>query len=231
MDMITPTEIKPNTSLAGNQPGVDTRRNIWLACGTLSSLLYMAMNIFIPMFYEGYDSVSQTVSELSAIGTPTRILWVALGTVYTLLVVAFGWGVRRAAGQNRPLRIVGILMLAYGVVSLLWPFAPMHRREALAAGQEGFTDTMHLTLASVTVLLMTLAMGFGAAAFGIRFRIYSIITILILLVFGILTALDAPKVQANLPTPFAGIWERINIGGFLLWIIVLARILMQKRKA
>jgi hypothetical protein len=73
-------------------------------------------------------------------------------------------------------------------------------------------------------------MAFGAAAFSKRFRFYSIATILILLVFGILTGLDAPKVQANLPTPLAGVWERINIGVFLLWVIVLAATLLRKKR-
>lgn len=201
-----------------------------LISGIMSSLLYVAMNIFVPMQYEGYNSVTQTVSELSAIGTPTRALWVAIATVYTLLVVAFGWGVWLSAEGNRRVRILGGLLLAYGIASTIWPFAPMHQREALAAGAESFSDTMHLTLAGVSVLLMTLAMGFGAAAFGKTFRWYSIATILTLLVFGILTAMDAPKVQANLPTPLAGVWERINIGVFLLWVVVLAIVLLRTEK-
>ncbi len=202
----------------------------FLRCGIFSSLLYVAMNIFVPMFYAGYSSVTQTVSELSAIGTPTRMLWVILSVGYTLLVTAFGWGVWQSAGSNRYLRMAGILLFTYGITSILWPFAPMHQRAALAASEASLSDTMHLTLAAVTVVVMVLAMGFGAAALGRRFRIYSIMTILILLVFGILTGMDAPKVEANLPTPWAGVWERINIGVFLLWIVVLARILLRKEK-
>ncbi len=72
-----------------------------LFCSILSSLLYVAMNVFVPMLFEGYSLASQTVSELSAIGAPTRPLWVWLGTVYALLVVAFGWGVWKSAGRSR----------------------------------------------------------------------------------------------------------------------------------
>lgn len=126
---------------------------------------------------------------------------------------------------------VGILLFLYGLLSFLWPFAPMHQREVLAAGGASLRDTMHLILASVTVFFMVLAMAFGAAAFGRSFRLYSVITILVMLVFGVLTALDAPKVQANLPTPYAGLWERINIGAFLLWVIVLAVYCYRIRKA
>jgi hypothetical protein len=99
-----------------------------LICGILSSLLYVAMNIVGAMGDEGYSSVSQTVSELSAIGAPTRPLWVLLAVPYTLLVTAFGWGVWKSVGQNRRLRVVGGLMVAYGALGVVWPFAPMRMR-------------------------------------------------------------------------------------------------------
>jgi hypothetical protein len=89
------------------------------------------------------------------------------------------------------------------------------------------TDTMHKILTMVTVLLMLTAIGFGAAAFRKWFRFYSIATIVILLVFGALTGLDAPRIEANLPTPWVGVTERINIGVFLLWVVVLAVALLR----
>jgi hypothetical protein len=81
---------------------------------------------------------------------------------------------------------------------------------------------MHGIITMVLVLFMMLAMGFGAAAFGRRFRLYSIATILMLVVGGVLTGLDQPRLVANLPTPWMGVWERIDIGVFLLWVVVLA---------
>jgi hypothetical protein len=36
-------------------------------------------------------------------------------------------------------------------VGIVWPFAPTHLREALAAGGSTVSDTMHIMLASVTV--------------------------------------------------------------------------------
>lgn len=199
-----------------------------LYCGIYSVLLYVGMNIWIPQLYEGYSIIDQTVSELSAIGTPTRMLWVVWGVVYSVLAIAFAVGVLQSALGDRCIRLIGFFLLAYGIVSLFWPFAPMHQREALAQGYSSMSDTMHLTLASVTVVLMLFAIGFGAARFGKQFRNYSILTIVILSVFGMLTAIDAPKVQANLATPNAGIWERINIAVFLAWQIVLTFILNKR---
>jgi hypothetical protein len=206
----------------------ETMRKTLLSFGILSSILYIAMNIFVPMLFQGYSYSYHTISELSAIGAPTRILWVLLGVLYAFLLAAFGWGIWLSATENRRLHIVGGFMFTYGVINLIWPITPMHLRETLASGGATISDTLHLVMAAVCVFFMMTAMGFGAWALRKRFRIYSIVTILILLVFGYLTGLDAPNVQANLPTPLAGVWERINIGVFTLWVIVFAMILWKK---
>jgi hypothetical protein len=144
-------------------------------------------------------------------------------------VTAFGWGVWQSDGRSRAVRTVGGLILAFGSLGLLWPFAQMHQREALAAGGGTWSDTMHLVLGGVSVLLMFLAIGFGAAAFGRRFRRYSIASVAVLLAFGIMTFLEAPRLETNLPTPWIGLWERINISVFLLWVAVLAVRLLRVR--
>jgi Protein of unknown function (DUF998) len=207
----------------GHDASHQTRRKLLLVCGIVSSLLYAAMIWAIR--YEGYNLVSQVPSELTAIGAPTRALWAGLGWIYTALVTAFGWGLWESAGRNRAVRIVGSLILAYASLGLLWPFAAMHQREVLAAGGATLSDTMHVVLGGVTVFLMFLAIGFGATAFEKRFRLYSITSIVVLLAFGGLTFLEAPGLEANLPTPWIGLWERINITVFLLWVVVLATVL------
>ena len=196
-------------------------RQTVLLCGIASSALFALMIWTIR--YPGYSLLSQVPSELTAIGAPTQALWARLGWIYTLLITAFALGLWKSAGRNRALRIAGGVLLAYASLALLWPFAAMHQREVLAAGGGTFSDDLHRALGGVTVLLMFLAITFGAAAFGRRFRIYSIVTIVILLAFGGLTFLEAPRLETNLPTPWIGLWERINISVFLLWVVVLAR--------
>ena len=122
-------------------------RKFLLTCGVLYSLLYVGMNILAALSYEGYSSASQTVSELSAIGAPTRTFWAFLGPAYSLLVITFGWGVWRSAARNRSLRIVGgLIMIGFAVTGLAWHFAPMHSREVLVAGGGTLTDTMHIVV-------------------------------------------------------------------------------------
>lgn len=101
----------------------------------------------------------------------------------------------------------------------------MHQRGA----ETTLTDTMHIVLASADVLPILLAVGFGATAFGKRFRLYSVLTILVLIVFGALAGLDGPRIAANLPTPWVGVTERVNVFGYLLWVMVLATALLRAR--
>lgn len=211
-----------------NKPINPIARRMLLICGILSSAYYVAMNIFIPMKYPGYSTFSQTVSELSAIGTPTRQLWVSLMIVYAVLVIAFGWGVWLSVNRYNCLRVVAVFMVINVIIGLFWP--PMHQREVLATGEGTLTDILHIVWTAITIPLMFLAIGLGAAAFGKHFRIYSIVTIVAMLLFGVLTGLDSSRMEANLSTPMIGVWERICIGAYMLWVMVLAVILLRGKK-
>jgi membrane protease YdiL (CAAX protease family) len=191
-------------------------RKFLLACGVISSALYIAATAFVAAQWEDYSSVTQTVSELSAIGAPTRQLWVVLVTVYTLLAAAFAWGVLESAGENRWLRRVGWILLIYGIFGIFWP--PMHLRGA----EFTLTDALHIAWSAVTVPLMIIAIASGALALGKRFRLYSIATLVILIACAIPTSFEAPNVAKNLATPTIGVWERISMAAFFVWVAVLA---------
>jgi hypothetical protein len=195
-----------------------TRKTL-LACGILSSLLYIAADVLAGFYHPDYHSYwSLTVSELSAIGSPTRPLVLPFFIAYGVLVIPFALGLRQSAVGNGALHIAGTLMLALGVINVIgFPF-PIHVRGAAPT----YNETMHIILTALTVVVFLAAMGFAAAAFGKAFRLYSVVTIAVLLIFGALAGFEGPKIAANLPTPWVGAAERINIGGYLIWQIVLA---------
>lgn len=199
-------------------------RKTLLICGILASLLYIGTDILLAMRWEGYSYASQTISELSAIGAPTRSLWIAMIFLFNPLLIAFGIGVWRSAVEKRSLHIAGILLAIWGALGFVWLFFPMHLRGAIGST----TDTMHLVMAGVTVPLMILFIGFGSGARGKWFRLYSILTILAMLVFGALTGMQAPRVAAQLPTPWLGIIERVSVYAPMLWMLVLAIFLLRR---
>jgi hypothetical protein len=199
-----------------------------LVCGILASVLYIATDLIAVMRWDEYSYSSQTVSELIAIDAPTRPFVVPLFIIYCLLVYAFGVGVWQSSDQKRALRLVAIGLIGKEVLGLVATlFAPIHLRGV----ETTLSDTMHGILTIVGVLFILLAIGSGAVAFGKWFRIYSIATVIILIVFGVLAGLDAPRMEPNLPTPWMGIYERINIYGLMLWMVVLAIVLLRTDNA
>jgi hypothetical protein len=81
----------------------------------------------------------------------------------------------------------------------------------------------------VFIPLTLCVIGFAASAFGNRFRVYSIVSLAAMIGLGLLTGLDAPRIGENLPTPHVGIWERVDYGVFLLWVVVLALALLRSQ--
>jgi hypothetical protein len=210
--------------------GREVLRRTWLVCGVASSGLYLGMNVGFTLAWPGFDSAARVVSALSAVGAPTRPLWIALGFVYTLLFVAFGWGVWMSAGDDRRLRVAGRLLVVFGALSALWVFAPMHLREDLIAGRGDVRDPLHIALGAVTQVFYLGALAVTAAALGRWFRIYSLATLAGLVTFGALTFRDAPLVATNVRT-LIGVWERTNIALFLAWVVVLALALLRRGAA
>ena len=199
-----------------------------LTCGILSSVWYLAINIFVPQASPDHSFLNHTVSELSAIGAPTRTLWLMAVAPYTLLFALFGWGVLRAGDRNRALRITGWIILVYSAFEVYWP--PMHTREVIAAGGGTLTDTLHLVWAAVTVFLFFITMVAGAAASTRGFRIFTAVTAVVMVTFGVLTSIQSDGISQNTPTPLLGLWERINIGVFLLWVVVFSSLLLRQSR-
>lgn len=139
---------------------------VLLACGIVSSLLYVATDLFAASRWPEYRYVDQAVSELSAIDAPTRPLWLVFTMVYNPLLLAFGVGVMLAAREHvhrRALRVTGSLLLVMGMMGFVWAtFFPMHLRDA----PKSATDVVHGVLAGVQVVMTLAAIGIASTALG-----------------------------------------------------------------
>jgi hypothetical protein len=195
-------------------------RKVLLGCGVLSSVLYIAADVYAWSRYPGYSPISQAFSELLAEGAPTRSFLVALsGAPYNLLVAALGVGVWASPGRKRVSRVTGAMLVLYAIFSFLGGTVFQMDVRGTEATPRG---ALHLLATAVMVLFMLLSMGFGASLLGMRFRLYSIGSLLTVVVFAGLTFLYAPKIAANQPTPWLGLIERIGIYAWMLWVAVLA---------
>jgi Protein of unknown function (DUF998) len=146
--------LEPPTEVANPRAGPPEVRtesrsklNVFLlSCGIVAPLFYVVTDVFLATRWHGYSLPDQTISELNAIGAPTRTLSIILGIIGYAFLVAFGAGVWRSAAANRRLRVSANALVAFGV--LAWfgvPFMSMHVREA----EETLTDTLHVAQLAV----------------------------------------------------------------------------------
>jgi uncharacterized protein DUF998 len=203
----------------------ETLPTLLLACGIVSSLLYLFADVLGGLLYPGYSFGSQTISELAAIGAPTRGVVQPLFIAYDVLAVLFGVGVLWAAGRSRALRITGALLVGYALVGWAgFGSSPIHQRGA--GTLEG--DLSHVIVAGVVVLLLVLAIGVGAFALGRWFRGYSLATLAVMIAFSAATFPYAPLVAAGQPTPWLGAFERVVVYAPMLWLAVLSFALLSR---
>jgi hypothetical protein len=190
-------------------------RTLLLACAPLSALIYIGWReLAVALRWEGYSRISHAISELQLSGSPTQSFldpWE--GWVYSGLVAAFGVGVWLSAGGRWSLRGIAIAMIVPLATAPMWA---LFGEASLAA---------HIGLVLVGIGVWLAAMVLGAAAFGKWFRIYTLATLTVVVVFSGLALSYAPEVRAGLPTPFIGLDERIAFAAYFLWQSVLAAVL------
>jgi len=186
----------------------------------LASLEYVGTDVLAAIRYPEYHSFrSRVVSELMASGAPTERLVDPLFLLYGMLMMAFGAGLWMSDRQRRA-HIVGGLLFAYAAMGLLGP--TVFEMNVRGAAEDATADVLHIALTAVMVLFIFASVGFGASLGGRWFRLYSFATLLIMVISGVLTSLAMRGVGTGQSTLWVGVWERIDIGAFLLWVGVLA---------
>jgi len=88
--------------------------------------------------------------------------------------------------------------------------------------------TAHLVLVVVGISMWLGSMGFGAAALGRRFRIYSLLSLAMVVTFNALALAYTPEVAAGQPTPWIGLYERTAFSAYFR-LSVLAVALWRRR--
>ncbi len=198
-----------------------------LLCGILASLIYIGSDIIAAVSWQGYNYAAQSVSELRAIGSPTRDFLIPILSVYSVLEILFGIAVWKNSAKKRALRITSVFLITLGILDSMGPFFALNINEAFGS----ITNNIHVIVTAVTVLLIFLIIGFGATASKKWFRFYSIGTILTLFAAGMTSFVNVQKFATHQQASYAGVIERINIYGYMIWVIVLAIVLLRSHRS
>lgn len=202
------------------------KRNLFYG-GILSLLLYLAADIIGGVLTPGYSFKEQAVSELMLVGSEYRMLVSALIFTSALAGIAFGVGIvlHFDHRRSRLLFFGGILFMVSALstclTSTIFPQDPID-------GEVTFAGTMHLTLVGINVVIsivFILMFGIGLnKEFGWKaFRLYSIITLFIMGIFGVVST-----VAVQNDVPILGVTERVSIYAFFVWAAVMAWLLLKK---
>jgi hypothetical membrane protein len=200
------------------------RHRLLMLCGILAPAVYVATVILGGILRLDYSQKAQAVSELIEAGVPNKWLLNPSFAIYNLLTGAFGLGLFMTVRASRQTerRLVGSLgalaLVFEAVLGFVTLFFPQDPRGAAPT----FTGATHIVLAglsslatAVTILLMGL---WFRKAPGLRgYGTYSFGTVVIILITGGLAAWAVPT-----GNPFAGVFERLVIGTFLQWLVVIA---------
>jgi hypothetical protein len=192
--------VSEKTADSPDSAPADTReraRKALVVCGPLSVLIYVGWAELAALQWDAYSRITNAISELSVPDAPSAgFLQPEEFIVYHVLVIAFGAGVWLSARDSRALRVVGALQTLAGATFPFW----LMFGDNLAA---------HMVLSAMAVLAWLGSMAFSAAALNRRFRIYSLISLAVVLVFNALAAMYVPQAAAGEAMGIIGLFERI----------------------
>lgn len=188
--------------------------------GIISALLYTSAVLIGGFLRSDYSHVSNAISELIMTNAPNKMLLDLIFTFYNSSLAIFGFSTffYLESPRTKLLKSAAIMLGVIGVLGLLMFFFSQDPRGATVT----VGGIIHIILAGIMSLLTILTIFFAGFSFGGEpklqgLKIYSVFSGLFIIVSGGLTAV----VTANGST-YMGVYERLTIGTFILWVLVLS---------
>jgi len=200
---------------------VSVKERILFLAGILGPIVYILNVILGGIITPSYSHIQNAVSELTQRGAINTIILSTLFVVSAILILLFGIAIMmRYKHRSRRLYTGGVSIVIYGIfaasLATIFPQDPL-------GGESTFPGTMHLVIAGLTafvimggILLSGLGMDKQTGPWR-RFKLYSIITVILVFVFGAPTPiLIMNKIQ------LLGLFERLTQLAYLQWFVVFA---------
>lgn len=200
---------------------VRTKERFLFFAGILGPIVYILNVLLGGIITPNYSHIKNAVSELTQRGAPNIVILSTLFVVSAILILLFGIAIlMRYKHQNRRLYAGGVMIVIYGIfaasLASIFPQDPL-------GGESTFPGTMHLVIAGLTafvimggILLNGLGMDKHPGRWR-RFKLYSVITVILVFVFGAPTPiLIMNKIE------LLGLFERLTQLAYLQWFVVFA---------
>jgi hypothetical protein len=204
------------------------RLTLPIVAGLLAPVLYVATVLVFGGVMSGYSHVAHTIGELNLPEAPYRRAVDGAFVLYNLLIILFSLSLRRGFADRgaRVSPFAALLLFLTGLAGLamttLFPVDPK-------GSEPTFGGQMHATLAGALSVGTILTVYFFARSLRRdggwrRLAGYSFLTLFVILVSGAFAGFAKWR-----GSQVVGLWERVTVGAFLLWILVVALSLAMTR--
>jgi len=189
-----------------------------LLCGIVAPVIYAATVVWGGTLFPGYSHLGDAISSLTEAGRPGTTGVESFFLIYNVLVLEFAFtGLSITLGHWQWTWSFAML-LCVGMLGLLmapFPMDPIGAPVTLPGG-------IHIALAGLASIASMIAIGMSALALRAApsARKYAGLALLALAVVFITGLVAASAAVAG--WPLMGLFERITIGAFLVWMTALA---------
>jgi hypothetical membrane protein len=202
-------------------------KKLYPILGIIGPIVYILAVIIGGMLRSDYSFLYNTISELTVTNAPNLVLISILFGIYNFSLVIFGIGAFMDNGMDtsKKYKAATLMLAIIGVLGLLLLFFPQDARNAAVT----FQGTMHIAIAGITSLLTLISV----LLIGINFRkikemknfaLYSFISFVVILISGGVAA-----ISVGINFAYGGLFERITIFAFMLWVIVFSYLIIKKK--
>ena len=190
--------------------------------GALASLLYIVAVIVGGILWPGYSHIRQSISELTMTNSPVvkQVGW--MFALYNYLLLVFGVGMVGIWWKRNKLLAVSGIFLAVCSFAGIGMLSATQDPLGASLTTKGLIHLILAGVASLTTLLALFLAVFGFARENNRsLKNISLIFATLVLISGPITAMAIPQIP-----DYFGLIERVTIGSFILWLLLVSGTLL-----
>ena len=195
--------------------------------GIIGPIVYILAVFIGGALRNDYSQITNTISELTLTNAPNKLLLDVLFSFYNISLLIFGCGAYLDSGidNSKKYKVASIFLALIGLLGLSMYFFPQDPRGAAST----MAGTIHIILAGIIsplTIISIFLIGLSLRKYSDLklFEIYSYISGLIVLVSG---GIAAVSIANN--SIYGGLFERITIFTFMIWVILLSYLILRKK--
>lgn len=199
-------------------------KKIYPLFGIIGPVVYILAVFIGGALRHDYSALYNSISELSMANAPNKVLMDVLFGIYNLFIIIFGLGAY-LDGEivSKKFNAATIMLVVIGILGLMVLVFTQDPRGATVT----LNGTLHIVLSGITAaltILTVLLVGLSFKSYENMkiFSWYSYLTALFIFISG---GAGAASIANN--SPIGGLFERITIFLFMIWVIILSYVLLK----